>query len=92
MRERATWPGNRMGEHDTSTAHAAARTMLELFASVGATRFEVTWTNIDEGKEQFPRKSSTELIRTIPAVLDAAAVRLNVIVRSEGPGVRFIQA
>src|SRR5438477_5002023 len=81
-----------MGEHDPSTAHAAAQAMLELFASVGTSRFEVTWTSIDEDKEKFQRKSSAELIRAIPGILDAAtAARLNVIVRPEGRGVRFIQ-
>jgi hypothetical protein len=83
---------DQMGETDASKAHAAARTMLEVFATVGATRFEVTWTNIDEDKVRFQRASSAELIRTISGILDAAAVaKLNVIVRPEGWGVRFIQ-
>jgi hypothetical protein len=81
-----------MGETDASKPHAAARAMLEVFASVGATRFEVTWTNIDEDKVRFQRASSAELIRALPGILDAAAAdRLNVIVRPEGRDVRFIQ-
>ena len=83
---------DQMGETDASKAHAAARAMLEVFASVGATRFEVTWTDIDEDKVRFQRASSAELIRTISGILDAAAdANLNVIVRPEGRGVRFIQ-
>lgn len=35
---------NFMGEDTDSTPHAAARAMLDTFASVGATRFGVTWT------------------------------------------------
>jgi RepB DNA-primase from phage plasmid len=76
-----------MAEDGTSTAHgdvsaealatAEARRMLDTFASVGATRFEVTWT---------------DLARTMPEILDRAARRHhNVIVRPEGPGVSFIQ-
>jgi hypothetical protein len=34
-----------MGETDTETPLAAARRMLDIFASVGAGHFHVTWTN-----------------------------------------------
>ena len=40
-----------MGESGTETGHAAARAMLDIFASAGATGFDVTWTTAD-GKPQ----------------------------------------
>jgi RepB DNA-primase from phage plasmid len=43
-----------IGETDTDTPLAAARTMLDLFASVGAERFHVTWTN-SAGRPRSPR-------------------------------------
>jgi hypothetical protein len=54
-----------MAEDGTSTAHgdvsaealatAEARRMLDTFASVGATRFEVTWTDLAGDKQHFRR-------------------------------------
>jgi hypothetical protein len=43
-----------MGEADSLTPVAAARMMLDTFASVGAERFHVTWTN-SAGKPRRPR-------------------------------------
>jgi hypothetical protein len=43
-----------MGETGADTPLAAARTMLEIFASVGAERFHVTWTN-SAGHPRRPR-------------------------------------
>ena len=67
--------------------------MLDAFASVGATRFDVTWTNAAGDKEWFRRGVSlADLCRTLPAMLDAApGKQRNVIVRPHGPGVTFIQ-
>jgi hypothetical protein len=67
--------------------------MLDIFASVGATRFDVTWTTRAGEKEWFRRSMSfADLRRTMPAMLDAApAKQRNVIVRPHGPGVTFIQ-
>jgi len=67
--------------------------MLDAFASVGATHFDVTWTTRAGEKEWFRRSVSlAELTRTLPAMLDSApAKQRNVIVRPHGPNVTFIQ-
>jgi hypothetical protein len=67
--------------------------MLDTFASVGATHFDVTWTNRAGEKEWFRRGVSlADLTRTLPAMLDnAPAKQRNVIVRPHGPEVTFIQ-
>jgi RepB DNA-primase from phage plasmid len=82
-----------MGEDSGSTAHTAARTMLDTFASVGATGFDVTLTNRAGDKERFQRGVGlADLARTLPHMLDeATAKERNVIVRPHGPGVTFIQ-
>jgi hypothetical protein len=62
-----------MGNDRDSTGHADARAMIDTFASVGATRFDVTWTNRAGDKEFFRRSMSlADLRRTLPAMLDAA--------------------
>ena len=70
-----------------------AQAMLDSFASVGATRFDLTWTTHAGEKEYFRRNVSlAELARTLPGMLDDASARQrNVIVRPHGPGVTFIQ-
>ena len=82
-----------MGESGNQNGHAAARAMIDSFASVGAARFDVTWTTRAGEKEWFRRAMSlADLRRTLPAMLDAApAKQRNVIVRPHGPGVTFIQ-
>lgn len=67
--------------------------MLDTFASVGATRFDVTWTTLAGDKEWFRRSVSlADLARTLPAMLDnAPGKQRNVIVRPHGPAVTFIQ-
>src|ERR1700730_8042201 len=82
-----------MGEDSASTGHTEARAMLDAFASVGAIRFDVTWTTRGGDKEWFQRGVSlADLARTLPHMLDTAAAReRNVIVRPHGPGVSFIQ-
>jgi RepB DNA-primase from phage plasmid len=67
--------------------------MLDAFASVGATHFDVTWTSRAGDKERFRRNVSlADLTRTLPAMLERApAHQRNVIVRPHGPGVTFIQ-
>jgi hypothetical protein len=67
--------------------------MLDAFASVGATRFDVTQTTCSGKKEFFRRGVSlADLARTLPAMLDSAiAKQRNVIVRPHGPDVTFIQ-
>jgi hypothetical protein len=67
--------------------------MLETFASVGATHFTVTWTNLQDQ----PRRSRVgvrlaQITRAIPRTLDEAiADKLNLIIRPYGTGVWFIQ-
>jgi hypothetical protein len=82
-----------VAEDGSTTAHNAARRMLDTFASVGATGFNVTWTTIaDQPRRSRKGMSLAEIARAMPGILDAAtAARLNVIVRPYGPDVWFIQ-
>jgi len=82
-----------MGDDSAQIGHSAAQAMLDAFASVGASRFDLTWTNAAGDKELFRRGVSlAELTRALPAMLDAAPVKQrNIIVRPHGPGVTFIQ-
>jgi RepB DNA-primase from phage plasmid len=84
---------NALSRRGAEGAETEARAMLEAFASVGATRFDVTWTNSAGDKQRFRGgRSLADLARTLPAMLDAAtAQQHNVIVRPHGPGVSFIQ-
>jgi hypothetical protein len=90
--KRETWRG-RVAEDGTNTAHDAARAMLDSFASVGATRFDVTWTNNAGQPKRFREGVRlADLTRAIPAILiEATGKERNVIVRPHGPGVTFIQ-
>ena len=85
--------GRGMGEDSAQIGHTEAQAMLDAFASVGATRFDVTWTTRAGDKEYFRRSVSlAELVRTLPAMLDnAPGKQRNVIVRPHGPDVTFIQ-
>src|SRR5258707_15652491 len=82
-----------MAEDSANTGYNEARAMLDAFASVGTTRFDVTWTTRAGDKERFRAGVSLAgLARTLPAMLDAApAKERNIIVRPRGPGVTFIQ-
>ena len=81
-----------MGEDSANTGHTEARAMIDTFASVGATHFDVTWTNAAGDKTVPPRRRLADLRRALPAMLDiATAQQRNVIVRPHGPGVTFIQ-
>ena len=86
------WGG--MGESDHQNGHTAALAMIDAFASVGATCFDVTWTNADGEQHAFRGRCKTAYLgRIMPAVLDDAAHKQrNVIVRSRGAmGVTFVQ-
>src|SRR6185436_228076 len=87
---RETW-GGMAAEDGTNTAHSAARAMLDIFASVGATRFDVTWTTRNGQPRRFREAVRlADLTRTIPAMLDeATAKERSLIVRPHGPGVTF---
>jgi hypothetical protein len=67
--------------------------MLDSFACIGATRFDVTWTNSAGQPKRFREGVRlADLTRAIPAILiEATAKERNVIVRPHGPGVTFIQ-
>jgi hypothetical protein len=68
--------------------------MFDAFASVGASRFDVTWTDLAGVEQGFRRNVITGyLARMMPAELDAAARRQrNVIVRPRSDGeVTFVQ-
>jgi RepB DNA-primase from phage plasmid len=67
--------------------------MLDAFASVGATHFNVTWTTLqDEPRRSRKGMSIAEITRALPAMLDAATRdQLNLIMRPYGPDVWFIQ-
>jgi hypothetical protein len=79
-----------MGE---SAAHIEAQAMLDTFASVGATHFDVTLTTVGGDKESFRRNvSQADLSGILPAMLDDATHKQrSVIVRPHGPAVTFIQ-
>jgi hypothetical protein len=82
-----------MNVGSSKTGHNEAQAMLDAFASVGATRFDVTRTTRAGDKEWFRRSVSlSELARALPAMLDKATTeQRNLIVRPHGPGVGFIQ-
>jgi RepB DNA-primase from phage plasmid len=82
-----------MGDDSDSTGHLAAQAMLDSFASVGATHFDLTRTTRVGQKKSFrPNVSLAELASILPAMLDHSAARQrNVIVRPHGEGVTFIQ-
>jgi hypothetical protein len=75
-----------MGESGGNTGHTEARAMLDVFVSVGADCFDVTWTNAAGEKERFRRNlSPAELTRTLPEILgDAIRRQRNLIVRPHG--------
>jgi DNA primase RepB-like protein len=70
-----------------------AQAMLDAFASVGATQFELTLTTRNETKESYRRRVKlAELSRAAHAMLDrATSQQHNVIVRPHGAAVTFIQ-
>ena len=82
-----------MSEDTNTTNHSEALAMLDTFASVGATRFDVTRTNAAGNKVSFERGvPRSRLAHTLPAMIDhAIARRLNVIVRPAGAGISFLQ-
>jgi RepB DNA-primase from phage plasmid len=82
-----------MAEDNASTSYKEAQAMLNAFASVGATSFDVTRTTSAGDKDFFRRGVSlTDLARTLPGMIDAAtAEQRNVIIRPHGRSVSFIQ-
>src|SRR3954447_5238318 len=80
-------------EDDSTKAAHTARTMIDTFGSVGATRFDVTLTIAAGEKDSFRRSVPlSDLKRTLPDMLDAAAAtQRNVIVRPHSPNIVFVQ-
>ena len=85
--------GRGMNEESSGTGTTEAQAMLDAFASVGAIRFNVTWTTRGGEKRWFKRSVSiADLASRMHAMLDTTARQeINVIVRPYGPGVTFIQ-
>src|SRR4051794_34407849 len=73
--------------------NSAAQEMLNCFASVGASHFDVTATMRNGEKDWFRRNVPlAELTRTLPGMLNSAiSSERNVIVRPPGPGITFLQ-
>jgi hypothetical protein len=67
--------------------------MLDLFASVGATHFDVTWTTCAGDKELFRRNVTLADLKSQLSVMlgYATHARQNLIVRPHGANVTFIQ-
>jgi hypothetical protein len=85
--------GRGMTDTGSGTAHNHALAMLDAFASVGATHFDLTWTTRAGDKEFFRRDVTlADLARTLPAMIDTATGKQhNVIVRPHGSDMTFIQ-
>jgi hypothetical protein len=84
---------DRTGETVTGSDTNKALTMLEAFARVGATAFDVTLTNLDGEKTLFqPRGSLDELQRTITRRLEAAvSLKQNIIIHPRSATAALIQ-
>jgi hypothetical protein len=67
--------------------------MLNGFASVGSSHFDVTWTTRSGDKDWFQRNVPlAELVRTLPSMLDkATSSERNVIIRPHGADITFLQ-
>jgi hypothetical protein len=72
---------------------AEALKMLDTFASVGATGFDLTHTNIDGEKRGFrPSQSLAQLKNSMPKLFPGAAERQNnIIIRPTSDKVHFVQ-
>ena len=77
---------------DGTALHDGQR-MLDLFASVAATHFDITWTTADGDKQSFRRNVPANMVRrTLSVMLGYAThARQNLIVRPHGANVTFIQ-
>src|SRR5271170_921194 len=82
-----------MAEDGAGIGNSEAQAMLDAFASVGATQFDVTWTTRGGAKDGFRRGVRfADLARALPAMLDdATRKQRNLIVRPHGQAVTFIQ-
>jgi len=67
--------------------------MIDTFASVGATHFDLTHTNVDGEKRGFrPTQSTTQIKNSLPKLFPGATARQNnIIVRPLSEKVHFVQ-
>jgi hypothetical protein len=67
--------------------------MIDTFASVGATHFDLTHTDIDGEKRGYrPQQSITQIKNSLPRLFPGAASRQNnIIIRPSGDKVHFVQ-
>ena len=84
--------GGAMEDVTHNATNAAAHFMLEVFASVGAAKFDLTLTTFQGEKESFRRAVPIERLNlNMPGILDrATSAQLNVIIRPVPPPV-FLQ-
>ena len=82
-----------MDEDAREEAHKAALAMLDSFARVSATRFDLTLTNGNGEKVRFRSKVlRDDLRRTLPGLLDEAnRQQQNIIVRPHSSATAFVQ-
>lgn len=82
-----------MGDNSGEIGKTEARAMIEVFASVGAARFDVTRTTETGENAGFQRGIGLEELRRRLSYMleDAERRQLNLIVRPHGAGVSFIQ-
>src|SRR5271170_8270804 len=63
--------GAAMAADGSNTAHSEARRMLDIFASVGATHFNVTWTNLqDQPRKSHKGMNLGEITRAMRGILN----------------------
>jgi hypothetical protein len=76
-----------MADDTGSTALSEAQRMLDAFASVGVTRFDIAHTNIDQEKRGYRRAQTLRQTKTsLPYLLDSAPRRQNnIILRPHHP-------
>ena len=94
MRKRRTRnTGRRMKGTGADNGQREAQAMLDVFASVGATQFDLSIIGLDGEKVSFRRGVRlAELSRALPAILTSAASKQrSVVVRPHGSGVAFVQ-
>ena len=76
-----------MADNTGSTTQSEAQRMLDTFASVGVTQFDIAHTNIDQEKRGYRRGQTLRQTKTsMPHLLDSAPRRQNnVIIRPHHP-------
>jgi hypothetical protein len=76
-----------MADDTSSTAQSEAQRMLDTFASVGVTQFDIAHTNIDQEKRGYRRAQTLRQAKTsMPYLLNSAPRRQNnVILRPHHP-------